>query len=44
MSNQGIKNNGVNGTRTTSFEGVAPSMHGVPQQVVIKQRIKQKRE
>ena len=30
MSNQGIKNNGVNGTGTTSCEGVAPGMHGVP--------------
>ena len=30
MSNQGIKNNGVNGTGTTSCEGVSPDMHGVP--------------
>ena len=30
MSNQGIKNNGVNGAETTSCEGVVPSMHGVP--------------
>ena len=30
MSNQGVKNNGLNGTGTTSFEGVAPRMHGVP--------------
>ena len=31
MSNQGIKNNGVNGTVTTSGEAVAPGMHGVPE-------------
>ena len=30
MSNQGIKNNGVNGTGTTSCEDVAPGTHGVP--------------
>ena len=30
MSNQGIKSNGVNGTGTTSCEGVATGMHGVP--------------
>ena len=30
MPNQGIKNNGVNGTGTTSCEGVAPGIHGVP--------------
>ena len=30
MSNQRIKNNGVNGTGTTSCEGVAPGMHGIP--------------
>ena len=30
LSNQGNKNNGVNGTGTTSCEGVAPGMHGVP--------------
>ena len=30
MSNQGIKNKDVNGTETTSCEGVAPGMHGVP--------------
>ena len=30
MSNQGIKNNGVNVTGTTSCECVAPGMHGVP--------------
>ena len=30
MSNQGIKNNGINGTGTTGCEGVAPGMHGVP--------------
>ena len=30
MSNQGIKNNGVNGTGTISCEGVAPSIHGLP--------------
>ena len=30
MSNQGIKNNGANGTGTTSCEGVTPVMHGVP--------------
>ena len=30
MSNQGIKNNDVNGTRTTSWEGVEPGMYGVP--------------
>ena len=30
MSNQKIKNNGVNGTGTTSCEGVAPGMHGIP--------------
>ena len=30
MSNQGIKNNNVNDSGTTSCKGVAPSMHGVP--------------
>ena len=30
MSNEGIKNNSFNGTRTTSCEGVAPSMHDIP--------------
>ena len=30
MSNQRIKNNGVNGTGTTSCKGVSPDMHGVP--------------
>ena len=30
MSNQGIKNNGVNGAETASCEGVMRSMHGVP--------------
>ena len=30
MSNQGIENNGVNGTGTTSLEGVSPGIHGVP--------------
>ena len=30
MSNQGIKNNGINWTGTTSCEGVAPGIHGVP--------------
>ena len=30
MSNQGIKNNDINGTGTTGCEGVAPGMHGVP--------------
>ena len=30
MSNQGIKNNSINRTGTTSCEGLAPSMHGVP--------------
>ena len=30
MSNQGIKNNNVNGTGTTSCEGILPGMHGVP--------------
>ena len=30
MSNQGIKNSGVNGAETASCEGVMPSMHGVP--------------
>ena len=30
MSNQGIKNNGANGTGTTSCEGVTPVMRGVP--------------
>ena len=30
MSNQGIKNNSDNGTGTTSCEGVAPGMCGVP--------------
>ena len=30
MSNQGIENNGVNGTGTTSCEGVSRGMHGVP--------------
>ena len=30
MSNQGIKNNGVDGTGTTSYEGVASGMHVVP--------------
>ena len=47
MSNQGIKNNGVNWTGTTNFGDVAPGMHGVSDpasQVVIKQRIKQKGE
>ena len=29
-SNQGIANNDVNGTGTTSCESVAPSMHGAP--------------
>ena len=28
MSNQGTKNNSVNGTGTTSYEDVAPGMHG----------------
>ena len=30
MSNQGIKDNGANGTGTASCEGVTPVMHGVP--------------
>ena len=30
MSNQRIENNGINMTGTTSCEGVAPGMHGVP--------------
>ena len=30
MSNERIKNNSFNGTRTTSCEGVSPSMHGIP--------------
>ena len=30
MSNQRIENNYVNGTGTTSCEGVVPDMHGVP--------------
>ena len=30
MLNQGIKNNSVNGTGTTSCEGFASGMHGVP--------------
>ena len=30
MSNQGIENNGVNGTETASCEGVSPGIHGVP--------------
>ena len=30
MSNQGIENNGVNGTGTASCEGVSPGIHGVP--------------
>ena len=30
MSNQGIANNDVNGTGTTSCESVAPSMYEVP--------------
>ena len=29
MSNQGVKNNSINRTGTTSCEGVVPSMHGV---------------
>ena len=33
MSNQEIKNNGVSGTGTISCEGVAPSMHGLPDSV-----------
>ena len=33
MSNQGIKSNCVNGTGTTSCEGVATGMHGVPDPV-----------
>ena len=33
MSNQGIKNNNINRTRTTSCEGVAPGMHGAPDPV-----------
>ena len=32
MSNQRIKYNGINGTGTTSGEGVEPSMHEVPDQ------------
>ena len=30
MSNQGIRNNGVKGTGTTSCEGVTPGIHGLP--------------
>ena len=30
MSNQGIENNGVAGTGSTSCEGVTPCMHRVP--------------
>ena len=30
MSNQGITNNDVNKTETTSSEGATPSRHGVP--------------
>ena len=30
MSNQGIKNNGVNEIGTTSWEGFAPGIHAVP--------------
>ena len=33
MSNQGIKNNSINRTQTTSCEGAAPGMHGVPEPV-----------
>ena len=29
MSNQGIKNNGINGTEITSCKGVAPWMHRI---------------
>ena len=30
ISNQGNENNGFNGTGTTSGEGVAPNMQGIP--------------
>ena len=33
MSNQGIKNNYIKRTRTTSCEGAAPGMHEVPDPV-----------
>ena len=47
MSTQGIENDGVNGTRTTISEDVAPGMRRVldlAKQVVTKEWIKQKRE
>ena len=35
MSNQRIKNNGVNGAGITSCGGIAPIMHGIPDPVSV---------